>query len=181
MSAARPTATVLLLAPLLAVATVTGCAGYRWGTRSLFRTDVRTVYVPIIESDSFRRNLGERLTEAVIKQLELNSPYKVVGDPNSADSTLRCRLTSDSKKVLIEAHTDEPRVLEVAMAVQVDWVDRQGQSLIQRTEVPMPSSLLGVGQRSEMIAEVGQSIVTAQQATIERLAREIVGQLEAAW
>ena len=41
--------------------------------------DVSTVYVPMIESGSYRRDLGERLTEAVAKQIELKTPYKVVG------------------------------------------------------------------------------------------------------
>ena len=40
-----------------------GCATpYQIGNRSLYPQDVHTVYVPIFESDSFRRNLGERLT-----------------------------------------------------------------------------------------------------------------------
>ncbi len=42
-----------------------GCAGYRLGTQTLYRRDIHTVYVPVFESDSFRSQLGERLTEAV--------------------------------------------------------------------------------------------------------------------
>lgn len=173
----------LVISLTLAVALIgaLGCTGYRFGTRSMFRTDVRTVHVPIVESDSYRRQLGERLTEALVKDLELNSPYKVVGDPNRADSQLRCRLLTDRKQVMVETSTDEPRALELQFVVQVDWVDRQGQTLIQRTEVPMPSSLLGISQGADFIPEVGQSVVTAQQASIEGLARQIVGQLEAAW
>jgi len=178
MSAVRLGLLAVALGGLLAVP---GCAGYRLGTRTLFRTDVRTVYVPMIESDSFRRNLGERLTEAVVKEIELQSPYKVIGNAEQADSQLRCRLVSDRKQLLVETKTDEPRALELSFAVQVDWVDRQGQSLIQRTEVPMPSSLLEVSQNADFVAEAGQSVVTAQQAAIENLARQIVGQLEAAW
>ena len=40
-----------------------GCAGYQVGHRSLYRPDIRTVHVPVVQSDSFRRYLGERLTE----------------------------------------------------------------------------------------------------------------------
>ena len=77
------------LSALALVAISTGCAGYRMGARSLYRNDLRTVHVPMIESSSFRRNLGERLTEAVVKQIELTTPYKVVGDPATAESVLR--------------------------------------------------------------------------------------------
>ncbi|MFO0904625.1 MAG: LPS assembly lipoprotein LptE [Pirellulales bacterium] len=160
---------------------LSGCAGYRMGTRTMFRTDVQTVHVPIIESDTYRRYLGERLTEAVVKQIELTTPYKVIGSAENADSILRCRLTNERRQLTVETRTDESRTIEVALNVQVDWLDRAGQSLTQRTEVPMPSSLLSVAQATEFIPEAGQSSVTAQQETIDALARQIVGQMEAAW
>src|SRR5204862_2122331 len=77
----------------------TGCAGYQIGNRALYRPDIRTVHVPMIQSDSYRRYLGERLTEAVVKEIELRTPYKVV-DADSADSVLTVRLVSDSKRVI---------------------------------------------------------------------------------
>lgn len=165
----------------LILAAMTGCAGYRMGARSLYRNDLRTVHVPMIESASFRRNLGERLTEAVVKQIELTTPYKVVGDPATAESVLRCQLISDRKDLAIETRTDEPRDLRLSYVVQVDWVDRFGQPLTQRTEVPMPSAFFGISQSAGLIAEAGQSMATQQQAALEGLARQIVGQLEAAW
>src|SRR6266481_1806454 len=75
-----------------------GCAGYRFGAASLYPPDIQTVYVPVFESNSFRRNLGEWLTEAVCKEIELKTPYKVVGTPN-ADSVLTGKITSDTKRV----------------------------------------------------------------------------------
>jgi hypothetical protein len=42
---------VLPLLPLLAAWTsLTGCAGYQIGNQSLYPADVRTVYVPMVES-----------------------------------------------------------------------------------------------------------------------------------
>jgi len=69
------------------------------------------VHVPVIQSDSFRRYLGERLTEAVVKHIELRTPYKVV-DSDSADSVLSVRLVSDSKKILSNNRFSEPRDIE---------------------------------------------------------------------
>lgn len=169
------------VAILVMFGVATGCAGYRMGARSLYRNDLRTVHVPLIESSSFRRNLGERLTEAVVKQIEMTTPYKVVGDPATAESVLRCQLISDRKDLSIETRTDEPRDLRLTFVVQVDWVDRFGQPLIQRTEIPMPSAFLGISQTTGLIAEAGQSMATQQQSALEGLARQIVGQLEAAW
>ena len=44
-----------------------GCARYHIGADTMFPRDVQTVYVPIFESVSLRRGLGEWLTEAVEK------------------------------------------------------------------------------------------------------------------
>ena len=74
-----------------------GCIGYHVGTNSLYAPDVATVYVPMIESDSYRRDLGERLTEAVVKEIELKTPYKVVSTPD-ADSILSARLMTDTRQ-----------------------------------------------------------------------------------
>ena len=76
---------------------LSGCVGYQVGTGSLYAPDVATVYVPMIESDSYRRDLGERLTEAVVKEIELKTPYKVVSTPD-ADSMLSARLLTDTRQ-----------------------------------------------------------------------------------
>src|SRR5436853_4990568 len=96
---------------LLPSAFLPGCAGYQLGQRSLYRPDIRTVHIPVIQSDSFRRYLGERLTEAVVKEVELRTPYKVVG-PAEADSVLTVRLASDSKRILANNRFSEPRDIE---------------------------------------------------------------------
>jgi hypothetical protein len=89
---------------------MTGCAGYRFGTRSLYRNDIRTVHIPIIKSDSFRPELGVQLTEALQKELERRTPYKI-GEFATADSIMTCRLTSENKQVVGETGTDESRLL----------------------------------------------------------------------
>ena len=112
-----------------------GCAGYQLGQRSLYRPDIRTVHVPVVQSDSFRRYLGERLTEAVVKHIELKTPYKVV-DSDSADSVLSMRLVSDSKRFLSRTPFNEPRDIETDFFVQVSWVDRRGDLIMSHEDVP---------------------------------------------
>src|SRR3954449_13595352 len=88
-------------AAILLLVVSSGCIGYQVGTGSLYAPDVATVYVPMIESDSYRRDLGERLTEAVCKEIELKTPYKVIATPN-ADSVLSIRLLTDTRKTLVK-------------------------------------------------------------------------------
>ena len=158
----------------------TGCAQYQLGTRELFRPDVQTVYVPMVQSDDYRRYLGERLTEAIAKQIETVTPYKVVNG-NSADSILNGRIFSTEKRVFAEDINDNPRDLEVSFSVQFTWVDQRGNQMMQPVTVPVPAVTMTLGQSAAFVPEAGQSITTAQQEAIERLARQIVSQMEAPW
>ncbi|MEX2169749.1 MAG: LPS assembly lipoprotein LptE [Pirellulales bacterium] len=165
----------LFLWPLLC-----GCAAYQVGSETLYAPDVQTVYVPIIESNSFRRDLGERLTEAVIKDIELKTPYKVVGTPN-ADSVLSARLVSDQRNVLVENAFDTPRVMETMLHVEVTWINRRRLPIAPVQIVPLPPELVGMESSSALIGEVGQSVASAQNQAIERLAEQIVGTMEEPW
>ena len=157
-----------------------GCAGYQLGQRSLYRPDIRTVHIPVIQSDSFRRYLGERLTEAVVKEVELRTPYKVVG-PDEADSVLTVRLASDNKRVIANNRFSEPRDIETDFFIQTSWVDRRGDLIMSHDDVPAAPLLVNLGQQANFVPEGGQSLVTAQQEAINKLAQQIVGQMELAW
>jgi hypothetical protein len=156
-----------------------GCAGSQWGTDTLYPPDVRTVYVPMIESTSFRRNQGERLTEAVIKEIERVTPFKVVNSPD-ADSVLTATLISETKRITIESPTDEGRQLEVNYSLQVMWADRKG-DLIQQEIIASAPEMAVLTHTGSFTPEVGQSLATAQQEAIRRIARQVVGLMEVPW
>ena len=157
-----------------------GCAGYRFGTRSLFPPEIKTVYVPVFESASMRRNLGERLTEAVCKEITNRAPIKVVNDAQ-ADSVLKGRIIGEGKRVMVRSRTGDPRDVEVNLVVQVTWLDRRGAVIRESQAIPLPAELAEVSAANEVIPEVGQSIATAQQKAIERVAQQIVDLMEAPW
>jgi hypothetical protein len=165
-----------LVLPLL----LCGCAGYQIGNQTLYPLEIRTVYVPIFQSTSFRRNLGERLTEAVVKEIELKTPYKVVTDPN-ADSVLTGRIVGEHKSVLVPDLTGDARELQVSMKVEVSWCDRKGRMLRDTQSVPLPAEIATVEGTGDVVPEVGQSIATAQQEAICRMAQQIVGLMEKPW
>ena len=169
----------VLAVALLAVAAA-GCASYQIGNRSLYPAHIRTVYVPTFESNSFRRNLGERLTEAVVKEIELKTPYKVVATPD-ADSVLTGLIASEGKRVVAENRYDDPRQTEVRMQVLVNWIDRQGTAIRPDGAVALPPPALSVTGTSDVTAEVGQSVATSQQEAINRVAEQIVAMMETPW
>ena len=53
-----------------------GCAATASATSRSFRRTSRPIHVPVFQSSSFRRDLGEQLTEAVVKEIEKRTPYQ---------------------------------------------------------------------------------------------------------
>jgi hypothetical protein len=165
--------TILLLS-------LAGCAGYQLGNRALFPAGIDSVYVPMFESSSLRRSLGEMLTEAVIKEIEHRTPYKVVGDP-SADTVLIGRITSDAKHLLIQTRRGDPREMEMDLTVQVTWRTQRGDVVREIRPIPIPAECVGISETAELVPEAGQSTATAQMQAIQRLARRIVDLMEKPW
>jgi len=156
---------------------VSGCAGYQIGQQTLYRPDVSTVHVPIFESDSYRRNLGERLTEAVATEIQLKTPYRVT-TADRAESVLRGRIVSETKRVIAEDINDNPRLIEANLVAQVDWIGAQGELLSHTITIPIDQYELRIGEAEQFIPEAGQSVATAYQESIEELAEQIVAQME---
>ena len=175
----NPKSAILAL-PLLFLCLSVGCASYQVGSDTLYAPDITTVYVPMIESNSFRRDLGERLTEAVVKEIELTTPFKVVGTPD-ADSILSARLVSDTKRVILENQNDDPRALEMATSAEITWLNRRRQPFGASRIIALPPELLSIRNNSTLVPEAGQSVATAQQQALQRLAQQIVSTMEEAW
>src|SRR5688572_6247481 len=79
--------------------------GYEWN--NLYRTDVRTVAVPIFTNKTFYRGVEFHLTKAIVSNLEAQTPYKVV-PRDRADTMLegeitkiRARTISDDRRAAI--------------------------------------------------------------------------------
>jgi hypothetical protein len=170
---------LILVASIALLSLFTACAGlYRVGNDTLYPPDIRTVYVPMFESESFRRHLGERLTEAVMKQIETDTPFKVVS--GGADSVLSGRIVMDTKRTIVENRFDDPRNLEYNLQVLVTWADSRG-GILREQAVAVPPALVDMGAQSDIVPEFGRSVASEQQQAIDDLARQIVGLMESPW
>lgn len=181
MTTTHPTSALpssLRLACFAAAFLAAGCQAYQIGNRTLYRPDVRTVHVPIFQSSSYRADFGERLTEAVVKEIELKTPYKVVCKAD-ADSILTGQLVGESKTVLAENINDMPRNIGTDVAARIRWESRAGDLLGDRTLALPP--ILQISQTANLVPEGGQSVATAHQRAISQLAEQIVEQMEYPW
>ena len=174
----------LLVAAAFLCGIVAGCANYRFGNNTLYAPNVRTVYVPVFQCDSFRTtpavDIGERLTEAVCKEIEKRTPFKVVGSEGGADSVLTGRIVADTKRMVVESPTDQSRMVEMNYQALVTWADRGG-TVIASGEVPLPAATVDVGQAAALVPEYGRSVVSTQQEAIVKMAQQIVGLMEEPW
>ncbi len=172
------------LAVCLAMVAVTGCANYRFGNNTLYAPNVRTIYVPVFQADSYRTtpaiDVGERLTEAVCKEIENRTPFKVVGSPEGADSVLTGRVVADTKRMLVESPTDQSRMVQMNYQVLVTWADRGG-TVIASGDVPLPAATVDVGSSAALVPEYGRSVASTQQEAIIRLAKQVVDLMEEPW
>jgi hypothetical protein len=125
----------VVLSALLVASLQAGCVGYRYGTTALYQQNIRTIHVPMVRTDSFRVELGPQFTEILQKRIEDRTPFKLA-DASTADSVFICRIINDTKQVVTETVTDEPRDLLVGISIETNWTDRFGNVLMQNRFLP---------------------------------------------
>jgi hypothetical protein len=168
-------ARVLLLALVVATA---GCAadpreGY--STQSTFREDVATVAIPIFDNDSFSRDVEFELTDALVKEIEARTPYKVAS-PARADTIIigtirRVELDRLSKS----RQTGLAEEMIISLTVDFQWKDlRTDRTLLERRS--FDGHALFVPSNPS-----GESLEIGRHGVVQTLARDIVSEMRAAW
>lgn len=165
----------------LGVCLLCGCliwlTGCHYTIGNGFAPQVRSVYVPIFTSEIDRRGLEFQVTEAVHKQIQDRTPFRLVDEPQ-ADTQLIGSIVDARKQVLGETRNDDPRELQVSLLVRVRWENlRTGEIIAQRDFSLEPRDLMVI-QRAEFAPEIGQSMATATQQVVDRIARRVVDLME---
>lgn len=156
---------------------LSGC-GYTLGNG--FPAEIRTISVPMFRNESYRRNIEFQLTEAVQKEIQDRTPF-ILAKADQADTQLLGTIMQVRKDVLGENKFDDPRELQYSVMVRVEWKDLRTNQLLGTDESPLtPDALPAVGQ-AEFAPEVGHSLATATQDSVNRLAKKIVNMMEASW
>lgn len=164
------------LIPSLALLLV-GC-GYMIG--GAYPPEVRTVAVPIFESDSNRRGIELQLTEAVQHQIKTRTPFLIAKQPY-ADTILTGRIVSADKRMLTISPLDLPRELQLDLAIHVTWEDARTGRILQERNLPLDPDTVHLVAQAEFAPELGQSLATASQEAVDRLAIRIVDMMESPW
>jgi hypothetical protein len=168
----------LCRASLLALVLWPAGCGYNIGAP--FSPEIRSVHVPVFKSGSNRRFIEFELTEAVQKQIQQRSHFRLVKE-SDADTRLTGRIVDLRKSALGMTQYSDARELQVNLIVEVTWEDLRTGRIIGQQRVPLPPEMLQLAAQGEFAPEVGQSLATADQVAIDRLARNIVDMMEMPW
>ena len=188
----------------LAVALLPGCASwdghfclFGYTTRPLYDLGIRTVRVPIFKNFTFRRGLEFQLTEAVIREIESKTPYKVVQEADCADTELIGTIVGRSKAVINYNQLAETREAQTTLTVEVVWRDLRAGHGGEVLSLPIPGKPgdppppppapgapappVLVQSLGTFIPELGGSLTTAEKENVDRLAVQIVSMMEKPW
>jgi hypothetical protein len=132
MKLAFRTAFVCLVLALSACAEDRNFCILGYSTRPNYDTSIRTVRVPIFKNLTFRRGLEFDLTRAVVREIELKTPYKVVSADCDADTELTGTIISYNKNILNRNQLNEVREAETTLAVELVWKDLRTGEILTR-------------------------------------------------
>jgi len=162
-------------AVLLLLSGVVGGCGYSFAP--LHPVEVKTVSVPMWHrgQDVYRRGLEIRLTEALVKFIELRTPYKVT-DGGRADTELTGTIDRISQRVLsLNPDTGRPRELELTLVVSFRWKDlRTGEMRAERTNFAVSGTYIPH-------EPFGRDFFQGSEGVINELARRVVEHMERPW
>ncbi|MGB0066728.1 MAG: LPS assembly lipoprotein LptE [Isosphaeraceae bacterium] len=170
MPAPRLSGTLIMI--ILVGTMLSGC-GYT--IRAPFDKSVKTVFVPVFRTQSYRRDLNLNLCEMVQKEIMQRSPYKVVGRPEGADTILEGTINYADKNIVVENPFNLPRELNATVNVTVKWTHNPP----TEAEKSMPTTI--IAETVNFVPEVGETALTAFYRVNQRLAAQIVDMMEQPW
>jgi len=107
----------------------------------LYPQDISSVYVEMFDSRSLRRGYEYVLTDAIAKQIEARTPYKIVSDPDKADTMLSGQISSIGSAVIAgERFTGRALEKEATISVSVSWKNLKTGGLLINNEIVSASA-----------------------------------------
>ena len=162
----------------LALGLCWGAAGCSEGTgytrESLFPSGIRSLCLQMFDNRTFRRDVEYDLSAALAKRIESDTPYKIVSDPDRADSVMSGQiLTLTESVVTVERETGYAMEKEMQITAVVNWKDlRSGELLLNSQTVTAAATY------SDWVQ---QGTSYASKLAANRLAVRIIQAMEKTW
>lgn len=164
-----------VLCSCVCACSLAGCSGLAgYSNESLFPRDVETVRVEMFDNQTFRRSVEYELTDALSKRIEADTPYKIVTDPDRADTVIGGQLVS-IEELALSTDRDVGTVLEseVLLRAVVHWKNLKTGDLMIDHRTISASASYSIYQ--------AQDFTYASTLAANNLARKIVELMEKSW
>ncbi|MDP6891100.1 MAG: LPS assembly lipoprotein LptE, partial [Phycisphaerales bacterium] len=73
-----------------------------WVIGTTYNTNIKTIAIPVVQNDTFDREVGYLLTNALIREVETRTPWRVTGE-TVADTLLDVTITDVKLKALSQS------------------------------------------------------------------------------
>lgn len=155
---------------LLALIGAGGCA---YSTQRPFSRDFTTVHVEMINSREFRREVEFRLTEALAKRIEMDTPYRLA-PRETADVLVSGEILDISNRVFgDDFESGLPREIGSTVTLRFQVKDmRTGEILVQRPRFVY---------QTHYTPPVGESFDKGMVRAMDGLAEALVETMETTW
>lgn len=142
---------------------------------SPYSTRYRSVALPIFRNDSLMRGFERDLADALVKQVEQSTPYKVRSEA-SADTLLKGTISAvDLVQLSKDPSTGLANEMLVRIRANFEWIDlKTGRKIVAKDGIESSAVFIPSYPAREPI-ELGRF------AAVEQLARDLVGAMQSDW
>jgi hypothetical protein len=157
---------------------VTGCEtdpSKGWVLGTTYNTDIKTIAIPVVQNDTFDREVGYLLTNALIREVETRTPWRVTGE-TVADTLLDVTITDVKLRALSQSRlTKLDQEVAVQLTVDWNWERMDDSSTIAGWE--------GMGTAGMFFPSnpLGEPIELGRLQSVELMARAIVDRMAESW
>ena len=157
---------------------VTGCEtdpSKGWVLGTTYNTDIKTIAIPVVQNDTFDREVGYLLTNALIREVETRTPWRVTGE-TVADTLLDVTITDVKLRALSQSRlTKLDQEVAVQLTVDWNWERMDDSSTIAGWE--------GMGTAGMFFPPnpLGEPIELGRLQSVELMARAIVDRMAESW
>ncbi len=163
---------IRLVNVLLAVAAAVS-SGCGYSAKRPFSTDIQSIHVEMFQSKEFRRELEFRLTEALVKRIQMDTPYRIA-PRRTADAEMTGEILAVENRTFgKDFDTNLPREIGSTIVVRFRLQDlRTGEILAQRRRFVFQTSY---------VPPVGETFDQGMTRGLEGLAEKMVESIESPW
>ena len=168
--------TVLLMSCLVLVATACESDPSRgWTVGTTYNTDIKTVAIPVVQNETFDREVGYLLTNALIREVQTRTPWRVTSEI-AADTVLDVTITDVKLRALSSSRlTKLDQEMAVQLTVDWNWERMDDSSTI--------TGWKGMGTAGLFFPSnpLGEPIELGRLQSVELMARAIVDRMAESW